>query len=264
MQKTRISVHKWRVLPLTIAPQQYHIDLSEQLLTAALPEETATLYWSQAEPAGLVLGFAQKQSILNPTLAAQQFPIYYRRAGGTAVLVGPGLLSLDVVLPAGHPLILPDIVESYHWLGTLWVKTLAQLGVETRIVSPQEAHAQRDLLKQEESRERESILTRACFGSLSPYEVVVGQRKVVGLDMIRRRTGTLLQAGILLHWETERLAQLLGHTPEEQAILRQGLLERAVGLDAMAGQVVSAKELIRAFEQTLFSSPPRTPGRSIQ
>ncbi len=135
MQKPRISVHKWRVLPLTIAPQQYHIDLSEQLLTAALPEETATLYWSQAEPAGLVLGFAQKQSILNPTLAAQQFPIYYRRAGGTAVLVGPGLLSLDVVLPAGHPLILPDIVESYHWLGTLWVKTLAQLGVETRAVA---------------------------------------------------------------------------------------------------------------------------------
>lgn len=118
--------------------------MSEQLLKAALPEETATLYWSQAEPAGLVLGFAQKHTILNPALAAHQFPIYHRRAGGTAVLVGSGLLSLDVVLPAGHPLILPDIVESYRWLGTVWVETLEQLGVETRTVSPQEAHAQRD------------------------------------------------------------------------------------------------------------------------
>jgi lipoate-protein ligase A len=241
------------VLPLTIAPQQDHIDLSEQLLKAASPEEPATIYWSQAESAGLVLGFAQKSSILNPALAAEQFPIYHRRAGGTAVLVGSDLLSLDAVLPAGHPLILPDIVESYRWLGMLWVETLRHLGVETRVVLPQEAHAQRDALKQEESRERESILTRACFGSLSPYEVVAGRRKVVGLDMIRRRSGSLLQAGLLLHLEIEPLVALLGHTPAEQAILREGLPERAVGLDILAGRRVKAEEAIEAFQDTLFS-----------
>ncbi len=253
MQKPHLSVHKWQALPLTIASQQYHIDLGEQLLSAASPEEPATLYWSQAEPAGLVLGFAQKHSILNPALAAQQFPIYHRRAGGTAVLVGPGLLGLDVVLPAGHPLVLPDIIESYRWLGTLWVETLGHLGVETRILSPQEAHAQRDLLKLDETRERESILTRACFGSMSPYEVVAGQRKVVGLDMIRRRAGSLLQAGLLLQWEIESLVELLGHTAEEQAILREGLSERAVGLDTLAGRTVTAEEVIVAFEEALLT-----------
>ncbi len=242
------------MLPLTIAPQQYHIDLSERLLTAVSQDEPATLYWSQAEQAGLVLGFAQKQDILNPAvLAAQQLPIYHRRAGGTAVLVGPDLLSLDVVLPASHPLVLPDVVESYRWLGKVWVETLQRLGVETRTVPPQEAHAQRALLKQAETRERESILLCACFGSLSPYEVVAGQRKVVGLDMIRRRAGSLLQAGLLLHWETEPLVQLLGRTPEEQAILREGLLERAVGLDTLAGRAVTAEEVIAAFETVLFS-----------
>lgn len=253
MQKPHVSAHKWQVLPLTIASQQYHIDLSEQLLSAATPEEPATLYWSQAEPAGLVLGFAQKHSVLNPALAAQQFPIYHRRAGGTAVLVGRGLLGLDIILPAGHPLILPDIVESYRWLGTLWVETLASLGVETRILSPQEAHAQRDRRKLEETRERESILTRACYGSYSPYEVVAGQRKVVGLDMIRRRTGSLLQAGLLLQWEIEPLVELLGHTAEEQAILREGLPERAVGLDTLAGRNVTAEEVIVAFEAALIT-----------
>ena len=91
------------MLPLTIAPQQYHIDLSEQLLMAASPGEPATLYWSQAESAGLVLGFAQKQSILNQAaLITKPLPLYHRRAGGTAVQVGPELLSLDVILPAGH------------------------------------------------------------------------------------------------------------------------------------------------------------------
>jgi len=218
----------------------------------APPEEPATLYWSQAEFAGLVLGFSQKLSILNPaTVATQTLPIYHRRAGGTAVLVGPGLLSLDVILPAGHPLILTDIVESYRWLGTVWVITLGRLGVETHIALPQEVHALRAMLKLEETTKVESILSRACFGSLSSYEVIAEKRKVVGFDMIRRRTGSLLQAGLLLKWETEPLVELLGHTIEEQAILREQLPERAVGLDTLVGRTISASEVISSFEEVL-------------
>lgn len=223
------------------------------MLARVSPGDPATLYWSMAEPAGLVLGFSQKDEVLNQVAVAKyQLPIYHRRAGGTAVLVGPHLLSLDVVLPAGHPLILPDVVESYRWFGEAWVETLLQLGIETRIVPVQEARAQRLLLKQADTRERESLLYRACYGTLSPYEVVAGQRKVVGLDMIRRGVGTLLQAGLLLHWETDTLAQLLGHTLEEQAILREGLVERAIGIDTLAGRVVSVEEIIAAFEQVIL------------
>ena len=246
--------NKWRVMPLTIADQQQHIDQSEKLLATAEAGQPATLYWSQAEPVGLVLGYSQKHAILNPAaLAAQPIPVYHRRAGGTAVLVGPRLLSLDVVLPANHPLILSDVVESYRWFGEAWVETLLLLGVQARAVSPQEAHEQRALFKQAETQEREAILRRACYGSLSPYEAVVGQRKVVGLDMIRRRVGTLLQAGVLLQWQTETLAQLLGHTPQEQALLREGLYERAVGLDTLAGSVIGAEEVIAAFEQVIIA-----------
>lgn len=252
MQNPLLSVHKWRVLPFTVAPQQYHIDLSEQLLMATLPGDPAKLYWSQAESRGLVLGFSQKESVLNQAaLVAQSIPLYHRHAGGTAVLVGPELLSLDVILPEEHPFIHSDIVESYRWLGNVWVKTLGSLGVETRLVSPQEAHAQRTLLKQEATRSREAILNRACFGSLSSYEVIAEGRKVVGLDMIRRRKGSLLQAGLLLKWDIEPLVELLGQTLEEQAILREGLPERAVGLDTLIGHTVSVVEVIAAFEEAL-------------
>src|SRR6266849_190066 len=245
---------KWRVMPLAIADQQQHIDLSERLLATAEPGQPATLYWSQAEPIGLVLGYSQKHAILNPAaLAAHQMPVYHRRAGGTAVLVGPQLLSLDVVLPAGHPLILPDLVESYHWFGEAWVATLAQFGVQARTIPPAEAHEQRALLKRDETRERESILRRACYGSLSPYEVVVGQRKIVGFDMHRRRMGSLLQAGLLLHWETGTLAQLLGHTPAEEALLRKELQERAIGLDTLVDRTITAQQVIAAFEQIICS-----------
>ena len=69
--------------------------------------------------------------------------------------------------------------------------------------------------------------------------------------MIRRRTGSLLQAGLLLKWETEQLVELLGHTAEEQAILREGLPDRAVGLDILAGRTISASEVISTFEEVL-------------
>lgn len=249
-----ILIKGWRVLPLTTGDQQRHIDFSEQLLASAQPGDPATLYWSQAEPEGLVLGFSQQPTVLNQqTLARQPLPIYHRRAGGTAVLVGPHLLGLDVMLPAGHPLILPDLVESYRWLGETWVATLRELGIATRAVTPTEAHTGRDLLKKPYTRARESILRRACYASLSPYEVVAGNLKVVGLDMICRRAGTLLQAGVLLHWETAKLAALLGHTQQEQAILREGLRERAIGLDTLTGREIPAETLIATFERVLAS-----------
>ena len=192
MQSLPSSKSLWHILPLSIADQQQHIHQSELLLAQAVPDQPAILYWSQADPVGIVLGFSQKPAVLNAhTLAACSLPVYQRRAGGTAVLVGPHLLSLDVVLPAGHPLILADIVESYRWFGEVWVEALHLLGVPTRAIPIDEAHVQRILLRQPETREREAILRRACYGSLSPYEVVAGQRKVVGLDMIRRRNGSL-------------------------------------------------------------------------
>jgi lipoate-protein ligase A len=246
----------WRIYPLVIADQQRHIDRSEHLLKTVQPSDPATLYWSMAESEGLVLGFSQKHDTLNAeNLAHSPLPIYHRRAGGTTVHVGPHLLDLDVVLPAGHPLILADIVESYRWFGEAWVAALRMLDIETRMVSPEEAHAQRALLKQPETRSYESLMQRACYGTLSSYEVVIGRHKVVGLDMIRRRAGSLLQAGVVLHWETETLAQALGHTTQEQELLRTGLLERAIGLDVIAGRVITAEEVITAFEQVLQGSP---------
>ena len=81
------------------------------------------------------------------------------------MLVGPHLLALDVALPGDHPLVLPDLVESYRWLGEAWAAALAQLGIQARAVSAVEAHEQRALLKRDETRERESILCRSCYGA---------------------------------------------------------------------------------------------------
>src|SRR5690242_11990489 len=165
-------MNNWQIYPLTIADQQQHIDQSEHLLSNIQPEDLPILYWNLAQRPALVLGFSQKLDVLNQAMLADlKLPIYHRRAGGTAVLVGPTLLSLDVVLPAVHPLILADIVESYRWFGEAWVAALAQLNVEARIVTPVEAHTLRARLKQPETRAYELLMNRACYGTLSSYEV---------------------------------------------------------------------------------------------
>jgi len=61
------------------------------------------------------------------------------------------------------------------------------------------------------------------------------------------------ESGLLLQWNTELLAQFLGHTPEEQVILREGLYERAIGLNTLAGRVITIQEVIAAFEQVLLA-----------
>lgn len=252
MQNQHSSDYSWRIIPLTRAEQRVHIERGEQLLAETAPGNAPVLSWSQAASVALVLGFSQKEEILNlQAVRAHDLPVYHRRAGGTAVLVGPHLLGLDVVLPAQHPLVLTDLVESYRWFGETWVRALRLLNVETRVVPPAEAHDQRSLAKQEEYRARESVLRRACYASNSSYEVVVGTRKVVGLDMIRRRNGSLLQAGVLLRWDNETLAQLLGHTPEEQVLLRCELPQRAVGLDELMHRVIEPDEVVQAFESVL-------------
>ncbi len=245
----------WQIYPLSIADQQQHIEQSEHLLNTIQPGDQPIIYWSLADPAGLVLGFSQKQDLLNAAdVASLGLPIYRRRAGGTAVLVGPHLLDLDVILPPDHPLLQTDLVESYRWLGDTWVAALRQLGVEARTISPMEARQQQALRKQPATGAYEQLMNRACYGSLSPYEVVAaGTKKVVGLCMIRRRHGTLLQAGVVLHWETTQLAQLLAQTDEEQQLLTTGLLERAVGLDSLLGRVVTYEEVIYAFENALHN-----------
>src|SRR5437763_4974174 len=129
------------------------------LLAEAAPGQPATLYWSQAALPGIVLGFSQKPTVLNAhALATHSIPVYHRRAGGTAVLVGPDLLSLDVVLPAQHPLVLSGVVESYRWLGEAWVAALETLGLRTRVVSPAGAHAQQALRKEPQERDYDLIL----------------------------------------------------------------------------------------------------------
>lgn len=177
-----------------------------------------------------MLGHAQRS--LRTAIAQRskgRIELLERQAGGGAVLSGPWLVSASIVLPYGHPLLCESVAGCYRWLGQLHAAALAEFGVSVRALPPQQlplANAMMDV----------RTVDWACFGSLSPWEVVgTDCRKLVGLAQRRRHTGVLLVAGTLLGVSDWRLlCEVMGY-PEDEALLRQ----RTVTCEELAGRTIA-------------------------
>ncbi len=197
--------------------------------------------WHYRAPA-VVLGCSQR-GLVSEAQSVQRagLDLVQRHAGGGAVLVGPWMLSASIVLPASHPLVTASAVQSYRWLGELFVSVLSGTGIATEALAPEAAKAS-------QQRHANSELGWACFAGLSPWEVVVDQRKIVGLAQVRRRTGNLLVAGLLLDRpEWPLLCQAMGK-PVEQA----SALERCTTSYAeQAGRVIATTDLATALDAAL-------------
>lgn len=135
-----------------------------------------------------------------------------RESGGGAVLVGPWLVGASVVVPHDHPWVRGGVVPSYRRIAELHVDALAALGIASRALPPAEVSAANDA---------GPVVRWACYGSLSPWEVVDGGgRKLVGLAQRRRRDSVLLVAGTLVgapDWAL--LCGALDH-PDDEPVLR--------------------------------------------
>ena len=188
----------------------------------------------------------------------QDVEVLVRAAGGGAVLVGPWMLGLSALLPAAHPLAACGPVPSYRWLGECLAQSLQQVGVAATTLSPDALRARRG--------ERPALaLDWACFGGLSPWEVLVGERKIAGLAQVRRRQGVLLVAGVLLQpppWTL--LCDRLGRPRDEARLLALASTscaqERAdVEPVSLAAALIQA--LADAVQTVLKTASPSDPDR---
>src|SRR5688500_4012873 len=116
----------WRVLPLHVAPAEEQLALTETLWRdVAAGQAPPTLRWYSYPTPPLILGIGQPETQLNAGAAREDgIPIVKRSSGGAAVFAGPHLTALDVALPATSPLAIPDVVESYRWLGEAFLEAL--------------------------------------------------------------------------------------------------------------------------------------------
>lgn len=238
----------WRRLPFSDAPMGRQLALSEGMLAALEETGAPALRWYIPAERALVLGNGQREDAADrAALAEQSTALYKRPSGGTAVLVDETLLSLDIALPHTHPLATTDVVRAYEWVGEFWAAALRQLGATSACAIPSaDVRAMPPLA-------RDDPLRLACYGALSPWEVVSGvePRKLVGLCQVRRRPGTLYQTGAYLRFDAAALASLLSLAPEGREKLTARLSRAAIGLDEAAGLRYAPRRVITAVEREL-------------
>ena len=136
--------------------------------------------------AAVVLGCSQR-ALLADAQRRSTVPVLLRSSGGGAVLTGPWMLGLSILLPPQHPLLAGSLASSYRWLGELFAQCLRSAGIGASTVPVDSRLLQRPAVE----------LLWACFASTLAWEVVVGERKIVGLSQRRRQHGVLLAAGLL-------------------------------------------------------------------
>jgi lipoate-protein ligase A len=209
-------------LPVEAAEEQAW---NEQQLSRQVLVPVARL-WRYPRP-GVVLG--RSQQALLASLMSSGDPLVARASGGGAVLVGPWMLGASIVLPLGHRLLQDaSVADSYRWLGRLFVEALARHDVEARAVPPAQ------------TRKAPPDLAWSCFAGISPWEVAVDDRKLVGFAQRRNRHGVLLVAGALLAtvpWE--RLCRALQRPAAEAA----GLAAWTIDASQLIGRPLAASTL---------------------
>jgi lipoate---protein ligase len=230
---------RWQVQRASGKVSQLHqnsVDFLAELGRAPVPQCRLAAV-QRAANTGLVLGSAQDEATVDgPVCAAAGVEVVRRRSGGGAVLVDPvSVIWVDLVVGAEDPLWSADVGRSAWWVGEAWAQALRGAGLGPLSVwkGPMVRGAWSSLV---------------CFAGLGPGEVVDGaRRKVVGISQRRTRHGALFQCACLLHWEPERLLELL--------VLPDGRRRAAVGELAHAGTGVGGERAEAVTEAFLGALP---------
>ena len=228
----------------------------EQAWNAAQLREPVTeprvRLWTYRVP-GVVLGCSQtalrERLVAGHALAGS---VVQRGSGGGAVLTGPWMVSASVVLPPDHPLLGRSTLSSYRWLGALHAGLLRDAGIPAYAIPPEEVRL----------RPGDARLKWACYGGLSPWEVVVGSRKIVGLAQLRRRTGVLMTSGTLIappDWTL--LCGALGQAAADAALLDDCTTSFAQQLGAPVLAEVLAERLHHMLADVLGAASDALPAR---
>lgn len=188
-----------------------------------LPADPEPMVWILEPTApAVVLGSTEPEAhVLADRLAAAGIDLVRRRSGGGAVLVEPASSTwVDVVVPVGHTLWRDDVGVAMHWVGDLWARALADLGVEAEV-------------------HRAGLLSTSwspmvCFAGLGPGEVVDRRgRKLVGVSQRRTRAAARFQTVAYHAPPTLDLVNWLALDADGRAELRASLVEgtAALGVD---------------------------------
>lgn len=230
-------MEEWRELPLEVGDAEGLLARGAALLDALAADPVPTLRWYRAATPALVLGRGQGAL---PT--SGDLPVVARYSGGGAVLMDADLLSLDVLVPAGHRWLEGGPGAVFVPVGESWATALRALGLADVAVHRGVGEARRL------GDARQRLLAAVCYARLGRGEVTAGGRKIVGLAQRLRRPGALVQCGLLRRWHPASLLQALGADPADP-----GITAAAVGVDELLAPPPSDRSIMDAVVASLRS-----------
>jgi len=154
--------------------------------------EPRFMAWQYSRPA-LVLGRSQRASPeLRARAEGEGVALLTRSSGGGAVMAGPWMLSLTLLLPAAHELSRASLPAGYRAVGEACRRALARFRMRTTLADgaapvgathpPQTARPD-----------------WACFATVSHGELLAaGDRKIVGIAQVRRPNVIAVCVGVLV------------------------------------------------------------------
>jgi len=208
---------------------------------------------------GVVLGAGQRIADKMHLAADRQgIDLLRRGSGGGAVLTGPHLLSLSLILPPAHPLAVSGVSAAYRWLGRIHQAALQHLGIRCESVS---SDVPKNAMRSPAGKGVRARLAWACFGSVSVGEVLTQERnqKLVGLAQRRRRTGVLLTSGTnVTEPDWDLLCRVFGESSDRASDLREASSSCTRELGSKVPLTTVAHELVLELAKAFVALDTRT------
>lgn len=191
----------WRVLPEATSGAADHLARTQALLeSVGAGRAPATVCFERWEAPAVILGASQRAADIDVDACHRRgFAVARRVAGGKAVIATSDYLSLTIVTPGDHALVRGDILAAYQRLGVPLVDALRGLGLDASLLP----------LAQARAAQAASPPSSLCYGGLSPYEITIGARKVIGVAQVRRYGAVAYVAGLYRALDVSRHAALV-------------------------------------------------------
>ncbi len=147
------------------------------------------------------LGYHQKLEEIDTELCKERgFDIVRRETGGRAVFHSEEL-TYSMIIPKESEFYSDSILDVYNRISNVLVKALQASGIKDADLKKGKAPDFKELYKEK--------LSSVCFSSTSTYEVVIGDKKLVGSAQKRLKESVLQHGSILVGDKHLELINLL-------------------------------------------------------
>lgn len=153
------------------------------------------------DPYCVSLGYHQELNEINSDLCKERgFEIVRRETGGRAVFHSEEL-TYSMIIPKGSRFYSDSILEVYNKISSVLVDALHSSGIKEAALKKGKAPDFKELYKEK--------LSSVCFSSTSTYEVVIGEKKLVGSAQKRLKESVLQHGSIIVGEKHLELIDLL-------------------------------------------------------